>query len=148
MEIKDETITVRDLIDLRKNGMLKVNAEYQRAAVWTESQQKKLIDSVMRCYPLPLFYFHHKVTNVAGMRSEGLEIVDGQRRINALYTARLFKGGQGWDGCCTVRRSTLKSSISLESKSATRSVLPSSVRRSSRGKCPTSTVPSTAAAPP
>ena len=85
MQIKSETITVRDLLDLKKSSMLTVNPEYQRAAVWTESQQKKLIDSVMRCYPLPLFYFHHKVRRVAGMQSEGLEIVDGQQRINALY---------------------------------------------------------------
>jgi hypothetical protein len=85
VEIKSETITVRDLLELRRSSMLKVNPEYQRAAVWTESQQKKLIDSLMRCYPLPLFYFHHKVRNVAGMQSEGLEIIDGQQRINALY---------------------------------------------------------------
>ena len=85
MEIKSETITVRDMLELKKNNMLTVNPEYQRAAVWTDSQQKKLIDSVMRCYPLPLFYFHHKVRNIAGMQSEGLEIIDGQQRINALY---------------------------------------------------------------
>ena len=85
MQIKSETITVRDLLELRKSSMLTVNPEYQRAAVWTESQQKKLIDSAMRCYPLPLFYFHHKVRHVAGMQSEGLEIIDGQQRINALY---------------------------------------------------------------
>ena len=85
MEIRSETITVRDLMELKKNSMLTVNPEYQRAAVWSESQQKKLIDSVMRCYPLPLFYFHHKVRHVAGMQSEGLEIIDGQQRINALY---------------------------------------------------------------
>ena len=85
MEIKSESITIRDLLALRKNNMLTVNPEYQRAAVWAESQQKKLIDSVMRCYPLPLFYFHHKVRNIAGMQSEGLEIIDGQQRINALY---------------------------------------------------------------
>ncbi|MHB1528607.1 MAG: GmrSD restriction endonuclease domain-containing protein [Acidiferrobacteraceae bacterium] len=85
MEIKSETITVRELLDLKKSSMLTVNPEYQRAAVWTESQQKKLIDSVMRCYPLPLFYFHHKKRSIAGMQSEGLEIIDGQQRINALY---------------------------------------------------------------
>lgn len=85
MEIKAERITLKELLELRKNGMLKVNPEYQRAAVWTEGQQKKLIDSVLRCYPLPLFYFHHKVRTVAGMRSEDLEIIDGQQRINALY---------------------------------------------------------------
>jgi 5-methylcytosine-specific restriction endonuclease McrA len=85
VEIKSETISIRELLELRKIGMLKVNPEYQRAAVWTEAQQKKLIDSVLRRYPLPLFYFHHKVRSAAGMRSEHLEIIDGQQRINALY---------------------------------------------------------------
>lgn len=85
MEITQESITLQDLLALKKGGMLNVNAEYQRAAVWSESQQKKLIDSVMRRYPLPLFYFHHKIKTVAGMRSESLEIIDGQQRINALF---------------------------------------------------------------
>src|SRR5687767_3580040 len=65
--------------------MLIVNPEYQRAAVWTETQQKRLIDSVMRGYPLPLIYLHHRVREVAGLRNEGLEIIDGQQRINALH---------------------------------------------------------------
>ena len=85
MELKSEKITVRNLLELKKNSMLIVNAEYQRAAVWNESQQKKLIDSVMRGYPLPLIYLHHKKKLVAGMQSEGLEIIDGQQRINALF---------------------------------------------------------------
>ena len=85
MELKSEKLTVRDILELKKNSMLIVNPEYQRAAVWSENQQKKLIDSVMRGYPLPLIYLHHKKKIVAGMQSEGLEIIDGQQRINALY---------------------------------------------------------------
>lgn len=85
MELKSEILTVKDLLDLKRSNMLLVNSEYQRGAVWTESQQKRLIDSVMRGYPLPLIYLHHKVRSVAGMRNEGLEIIDGQQRINALY---------------------------------------------------------------
>ena len=85
MELKSEKITVQSLLELKKNSMLVVNPEYQRAAVWSESQQKKLIDSVMRGYPLPLIYLHHKKRIIAGMQSEGLEIIDGQQRINALH---------------------------------------------------------------
>lgn len=85
MELKSEKVTVRDLLELKKNSMLIVNPEYQRAAVWSEHQQKKLIDSVMRGYPLPLIYLHHKKKIIAGMQNEGLEIIDGQQRINALY---------------------------------------------------------------
>lgn len=83
--MKSEIVSVKDLLDLKRNNMLIVNAEYQRGAVWSEPQQKKLIDSVMRGYPLPLIYLHHKVRTIAGMRNEGLEIIDGQQRINALY---------------------------------------------------------------
>lgn len=85
MELKSETMTVQNLLELKKNSMLIVNPEYQRAAVWKEDQQKKLIDSVLRGYPLPLIYLHHKKRVIAGMQNEGLEIIDGQQRINALY---------------------------------------------------------------
>ena len=86
MELKSDKISIKELLELKKNSMLIVNPEYQRAAVWSDSQQKKLIDSVLRGYPLPLIYLHHKTRVVAGMQSEGLEIIDGQQRINALYT--------------------------------------------------------------
>lgn len=85
MKIQSEKITVRDLLELKKNDMLKVNSEYQRAAVWTDAQQKKLIDSIMRGYPLPLIYLHHRKRTIAGYQSEALEIIDGQQRINALH---------------------------------------------------------------
>jgi len=85
MELNSEKITIQNLLELKKNSMLIVNPEYQRAAVWKDNQQKKLIDSVLRGYPLPLIYLHHKKRVIAGMQNEGLEIIDGQQRINALY---------------------------------------------------------------
>ena len=85
MEIESEKMTVRELLDLKKNDLLKVNPEYQRAAVWSDSQQKKLIDSVMRGYPLPLFYLHHRKRTIGSYQTVNLEVIDGQQRINALY---------------------------------------------------------------
>ena len=85
MELESDKMTIKDILELKKNSMLMVNPEYQRGAVWTENQQRKLIDSVMRGYPLPLIYLHHKKKNVAGMQREDLEIIDGQQRINALH---------------------------------------------------------------
>ena len=84
MEITYDKIKIKDLLDLKRNNMLTVNPEYQRGAVWKDPQQKKLIDSVLRSYPLPLIYLHHKKKMVAGMHREDLEIIDGQQRINAL----------------------------------------------------------------
>jgi hypothetical protein len=80
-----EQKTVHDLVDLHKQGMLKANPEYQRGIVWSETQKKKLIDSVLRGYPIPLIYLHHIKKTVAGMQRDDLEIIDGQQRINALF---------------------------------------------------------------
>lgn len=85
MKAQQDIRTIRELIQLKKANMLSANPEYQRGAVWSRSQQRKLIDSVMRGYPLPLIYLHHIKTEVAGMAREDLEIIDGQQRINALY---------------------------------------------------------------
>lgn len=84
MKAKSEVMTVSDLVNLHKEQMLKANAEYQRGIVWNSFHKKKLIDSVLRGYPLPRIYLHHVLTNVAGLRSERLEVIDGQQRINAL----------------------------------------------------------------
>ena len=56
MELNSEKIKIKDILELKQNNMLSVNPEYQRGAVWKEPQQKKLIDSVLRGYPLPLIY--------------------------------------------------------------------------------------------
>ena len=77
--------SVGELVDLRRNGMITVNPEYQRGEVWAAPQKKKLIDSVLRGYPLPVIYLHHIKKSVAGMQREDLEIIDGQQRITALY---------------------------------------------------------------
>jgi len=90
MEMTPTTMPVKDLLELRSNKMLTVNPEYQRGAVWSTAQKKRLIDSVLRRYPIPLIYLHHIKTNVAGMQREDLEVIDGQQRINSLYE---FKEG-------------------------------------------------------
>jgi hypothetical protein len=93
MEMESGTLTVQEILDLKKSNMLYVNPEYQRGQVWTPSQKKRLIDSVLRCYPLPLIYLNHIKKNVAGMQREDLEIIDGQQRINSLsdYRDGVFK---------------------------------------------------------
>lgn len=68
--------------------MLTANPEYQRGKVWDVAQEKRLIDSVFREYPLPLFYLHHLHKEVAGFESNTLEVIDGQQRLNALHKFR------------------------------------------------------------
>ena len=68
--------------------MLTANPEYQRGAVWDSAQKKRLIDSVLRGYPIPLIYLHHIATEFEGAKRDDFEIIDGQQRINALYEYR------------------------------------------------------------
>ena len=85
METEQKFLTIRKLVDLRKHGMAAPNPEYQRGAVWTPDQQKKLIDSVMRGYPLPIIYLHYNKKSIAGMTQESYDIIDGQQRMDALH---------------------------------------------------------------
>ena len=64
-----ETMSVEELLQLRSHQMLSVNAEYQRGAVWSAAQKKRLIDSVLRGYQIPLFYLHHIKRAVAGFQN-------------------------------------------------------------------------------
>lgn len=78
-------VSVNELVELYRHDMLVANREYQRGQVWSDAQKKKLIDSLMRGYPLPVIYLHHIKKQISGMTSEGLEIIDGQQRIRSLY---------------------------------------------------------------
>jgi hypothetical protein len=80
-----KTSTVSDLLELKKHEMLKANPEYQRGLVWSNDQKKKLIDSILRGYPIPLIYLHRISHKIGGLESNVLNIIDGQQRINALY---------------------------------------------------------------
>ena len=88
MKMKRHEFTVQDLLDFYDNQMLKANPEYQRGIVWSVAQKKKLIDSLMRGYPLPLIYLHHIKRTVAGAQRDDFEIIDGQQRINSLHEFR------------------------------------------------------------
>jgi uncharacterized protein with ParB-like and HNH nuclease domain len=59
MKAEQEKISIRNIIDLYKNKMLTTNPEYQRGVVWSLTLKKKLIDSVLRGYPLPIIFLHH-----------------------------------------------------------------------------------------
>src|SRR5687768_12472079 len=93
MKADPDTIEVGKILDLKRKQMMIVNPEYQRGVVWTEAQQKKLVDSVLRGYPIPLIYLHHIKDEAAGLVSQRFEVIDGQQRINALweYSEGAFK---------------------------------------------------------
>jgi len=85
MKHKPEPFKITQIVQWKKKNLLLINEEYQRGAVWTNRQEKLLIDSIFRGYPIPLFYFHFIKNEEGGLSTQTYEIIDGQQRINAIY---------------------------------------------------------------
>ena len=87
MEVDKSTtsLAIGDIADAWKNRTLRPNQEYQRGEAWTLAQQKLLIDSILRGYPLPRFYFHKKTSaSLLGAQETTFDVIDGQQRIIAI----------------------------------------------------------------
>jgi hypothetical protein len=54
--------------------------DWQREEVWSEDQKKKLIDSILRGWKLPKFYFQK-----TGSNPDTFDVVDGQQRLTAIW---------------------------------------------------------------
>ena len=91
MKIKvNPDITVKDILELKEHGMLTVNREYQRGEKWKTHQMQMFMDSMLRGYSAPAFYFHEKTKLAGGKKAEHTEIIDGQQRVNAI--TRFIRG--------------------------------------------------------
>jgi len=70
--------TICQLIKLINDNKIDLHPSYQRNFIWTPTDQKLLIDSIMKGYPLPSFFVLKK--------SDGnYEMLDGQQRATTIY---------------------------------------------------------------
>jgi hypothetical protein len=91
MKIDDENseLTIERMTQSWSSQGIRANPEYQRGIAWTKHQRAMLVDSVLRGYPLPRFYFQKKsATDPFGNQSVVLEVIDGQQRLIALSNYR------------------------------------------------------------
>jgi len=58
IEYEAQLKTVQDMVNLYEKGMLNLNPGFQRASVWRDSDRRRLIDSILRNYPLPSIFLH------------------------------------------------------------------------------------------
>ena len=86
MKTEPDTWSVSELRRTREiDKQLFVNHEYQRGdTAWSNTQQKMLIDSILRGFHLPVFYFHLKETKGKAGTNAYFDIVDGQQRMTAI----------------------------------------------------------------
>ena len=95
MKIEPHTITVRQLVDGYRNddeegvvafgGKLDVRPKYQREFIYSDAEQKSVIDTVTKGYPLNVMYW--------AVRGDGTyEVMDGQQRTLSIceYVAGKF----------------------------------------------------------
>lgn len=72
--------TVEALYREYLSGAYAVNRRYQRKLVWTVEEKARLMDSILKRYPLPQFL----VAEDASMNPFQFEIIDGMQRMNAI----------------------------------------------------------------
>lgn len=56
------------------------NPDFQRPAVWSKSQKQLLVDTILRDYDVPKFYWRK-----IGSKPDKYDVVDGQQRLRALW---------------------------------------------------------------
>src|ERR1017187_4303124 len=56
------------------------NPDFQRPPVWSRSQKQLLIDSILRSYDIPKFYWRK-----TGSSPDKYDVVDGQQRLRAIF---------------------------------------------------------------
>jgi hypothetical protein len=72
-------MTITEAYRLFRNNKFVVNRAYQRKLVWTVEEKARLIDSILKGFPIPLVLLLQ--------RPDGkLEVIDGMQRLNAILT--------------------------------------------------------------
>ena len=79
MSITPKGINTLEAYTWYREGKLLVNRRYQRKLVWTVAEKQKLIDSIIRGYPLPLILLMETTDS-------RYEIIDGMQRLNAVFS--------------------------------------------------------------
>lgn len=78
MIYKIETIVFTKFVAEFNEGKLILDPPYQRNSIWSINNQKLLIDSIKRGWPLPTFFVRKKGVKI--------EMIDGQQRTRALIS--------------------------------------------------------------
>jgi hypothetical protein len=61
-------------------SQIDTNPDFQRPAVWGSSQKQLLIDTILRSYDVPKFYWR-----MTSKKPEKYEVIDGQQRLRAIW---------------------------------------------------------------
>lgn len=77
--------TIQEFVLLFKNGQLNLEPGFQRDSVWSISDRKKLIESLLQNYPIPSVFLYRQNEN-GKLR---YDVIDGKQRLE---TVLMFQG--------------------------------------------------------
>ena len=83
MKYSIKEITISQLIEWIKKDRINLHPPYQRNFIWSSKDQKLLIDSILKGYPLPNFFIYKK-------KDGTYDMVDGQQRATTI--SKYIKG--------------------------------------------------------
>ncbi|QQP94118.1 GmrSD restriction endonuclease domain-containing protein [Lysobacter enzymogenes] len=83
MSVTPRGMSVQEAYRSFRDGAFRVNRQYQRKLVWTLQEKQKLIDSLLRGYPIPLILLAVRPLQDG---SREFEILDGMQRLNAVFS--------------------------------------------------------------
>ena len=71
---------IHDLVHLYNNRQLNLNPGFQRNSVWTTKDRAKLIESVIRNYPVPAIFLYRREKNGKIV----YDVIDGKQRLESI----------------------------------------------------------------
>lgn len=81
-ELISQPTPIQTIYSWYRSGTLLVNRRYQRKLVWTLAEKQKLIDSLLKRYPVPLILLAEPL----GSDPAVYEIIDGLQRLHAILS--------------------------------------------------------------
>lgn len=79
ISLNTKPLSLEQMLARIKRGTLDLHPPFQRAVVWDETKQSRLIESLMLRIPLPMFY-------LSSNEKEDYQVVDGLQRLNTFYS--------------------------------------------------------------
>lgn len=81
LTVKYRTMTISDLLNNQEKGCLNLEPGFQRKSVWTISDRRKLIQSVLEGYPVPSIFLYRREENGVPI----YDVLDGKQRLETIF---------------------------------------------------------------
>jgi uncharacterized protein with ParB-like and HNH nuclease domain len=89
---KTTSKSILDLCNLYRGGNLNLEPGFQRQSVWIERDRAKLIDSILRNYPVPAIFLYRR--NDKGHLV--FDVIDGKQRLESVFMFTGLMRGRFW----------------------------------------------------